>query len=284
MKCIKGRARLHSIQNRSIICIQQRRIMNTIVCPNCKKEVEITQALRHRIEDDVRKEEQIKHLEEIDKVKKSAEEKAAKKIAEEFELRLRDKENETKEKEEKNKRLSDEVLDYAKRLRLLQDKDREREVEMQKKLIADREKMQEEISKQEQEKSKLEKLELQKQLDDTKRALEEAQRKAQQSSQQLQGEVLELEVEKMRTAALAHDDITAVSKGASCADITHVVKSPKGYTCGTVLWEIKRTKDWSDKWITKLKDDLRTSGANIPVIVSIELPKEAKDGFEQLFA
>ena len=119
--------------------------MNTIVCPNCKKEVEITQALRHRIEDDVRKEEQIKHLEEIDKVKKSAEEKAAKKIAEEFELRLRDKENETKEKEEKNKRLSDEVLDYAKRLRLLQDKDREREVEMQKKLIADREKMQEEI-------------------------------------------------------------------------------------------------------------------------------------------
>jgi hypothetical protein len=52
-----------------------------------------------------------------------------------------------------------------------------------------------------------------------------------------------------------------------------------GTVCGVILWESKRTKAWVDDWTTKLKDDLRASKANIPVIVTTTLPKEIKSGF-----
>ena len=46
-----------------------------------------------------------------------------------------------------------------------------------------------------------------------------------------------------------------------------------GQPCGTILWETKRTKNWSDSWLSKLRDDQRISKAEIAVIVSHALPK-----------
>lgn len=43
--------------------------------------------------------------------------------------------------------------------------------------------------------------------------------------------------------------------------------------CGTILWESKRTKNWSDGWLSKLREDQRTAKADISVIVSQTLPK-----------
>jgi hypothetical protein len=42
---------------------------------------------------------------------------------------------------------------------------------------------------------------------------------------------------------------------------------------GTILWETKRTKNWSDSWIQKLKDDQRAAKADVAVLVSIVMPK-----------
>ena len=39
------------------------------------------------------------------------------------------------------------------------------------------------------------------------------------------------------------------------------------------MWEFKRTKNWSDAWLAKLRDDQRTAKAEIAVIVSQVLPK-----------
>ena len=103
-------------------------------------------------------------------------------------------------------------------------------------------------------------------------------RKAQQGSQQTQGEVMELDLEELLADAFSNDEILPVGKGVRGADIKQVVRSPKGYICGVILWEIKRTKAWSDGWVTKLKEDLRAEKANVPVIVSIETPKEAESG------
>jgi hypothetical protein len=44
-----------------------------------------------------------------------------------------------------------------------------------------------------------------------------------------------------------------------------------------MLWEIKRTKNWTDGWIPKLKEDLRNERANIPIIVSEVLPKQLQE-------
>jgi hypothetical protein len=56
-------------------------------------------------------------------------------------------------------------------------------------------------------------------------------------------------------------------------DVTHRVNGPLGQPCGTILWESKRTKNWSDGWLAKLREDQRAAKAEIAVIVSQALPK-----------
>lgn len=48
---------------------------------------------------------------------------------------------------------------------------------------------------------------------------------------------------------------------------------PVGQPCGTILWESKRTKNWSDGWLTKLRGDQRAAKAEIALIDSEALPK-----------
>jgi hypothetical protein len=51
------------------------------------------------------------------------------------------------------------------------------------------------------------------------------------------------------------------------------VVSSSGQTCGAILWESKRTKNWSDGWLVKLREDQRSAKAEIAVLVSQALPK-----------
>ena len=61
-------------------------------------------------------------------------------------------------------------------------------------------------------------------------------------------------------------------KGEFGGDILQRVQGPAGQLCGTILWESKRTKAWSDVWLTKLRDDQRAAKAEIALIVSTVLP------------
>lgn len=253
--------------------------MDTIICPSCGKQVTITLAIKHQVEEQIKKDLQEQHLKDIQKIKSEVEEKAFEKARESLEFKFKDAQNELEETKKRNNDLQNQLLEMSKSIRELKDQGDKRELENQKKLNEEIDRMRESVSKTEQEKSKLKELELQKQLDDMKKALVEAQRKGEQKSQQLQGEVLELELEQMLDKEFPHDEIIPVEKGVLGADIQHIVKSPRGFECGMILWEFKRTKDWSDKWIAKLKEDLRARKANIPVIVSIALPKEAQNGF-----
>ena len=51
------------------------------------------------------------------------------------------------------------------------------------------------------------------------------------------------------------------------------VVSQGGNASGSILWESKRTKNWNDGWLTKLREDQRTAKADIAVLVSQVLPK-----------
>jgi hypothetical protein len=101
-------------------------------------------------------------------------------------------------------------------------------------------------------------------------------RKLEQGSQQTQGEVLELEIEQMLRQSFPHDDISPVAKGVRGADVLQVVKNNFGQECGTIVWELKRTKAWSNEWITKLKDDQRNIKADVAIIISQVLPPDIK--------
>ena len=111
------------------------------------------------------------------------------------------------------------------------------------------------------------------QISSMQRQIEELKRKAEQGSQQLQGEVLELELESALRAHFPHDAIEPVGKGEFGGDVVQRVITPVGQACGALLWETKRTKNWTDGWLAKLRTDQRAAGAELAILVSTALPK-----------
>jgi hypothetical protein len=111
-------------------------------------------------------------------------------------------------------------------------------------------------------------------LESMQKKVEELNQKITQGSQQMQGEVQELDLQAKLTAAFPFDSITEVAKGVNGADCSQVVASPTGAHCGLILWESKRTKNWSDGWLPKLREDGRKAQADLLVIVSQTLPEE----------
>jgi hypothetical protein len=120
---------------------------------------------------------------------------------------------------------------------------------------------------------KLKLLEREEVIASMQRQVEELRRKAEQGSQQLQGEVQELELESLLRAKFPRDNIEPVAKGEFGGDVLHTVIGPQGQQCGSILWESKRTKNWSDTWLPKLRDDQRAAKADVALIVSDVLPK-----------
>ena len=107
------------------------------------------------------------------------------------------------------------------------------------------------------------------------------QRRAEQSSQQAQGEVLEVALENQLRTQFPFDLIEPVGKGEFGGDVLQHVHDCAGQPCGKILWESKRTRTWSDGWLTKLKKDQRNAHAELAVIVSQTMPKNIAL-FEQL--
>jgi len=46
------------------------------------------------------------------------------------------------------------------------------------------------------------------------------------------------------------------------------VRTRQGVECGSIVWEAKRAKAWSSKWVAKLKGDQREAKADLAVIVA----------------
>ena len=129
------------------------------------------------------------------------------------------------------------------------------------------------VRKEVEEQMKLKVMEKEQTITSMQKQIEELKRKAEQGSQQLQGEVQELELETLLNTKFPRDIIEPVPKGEYGGDVLHRVIGPLGQSCGTILWESKRTKSWSDGWLIKLREDQRAAKAEIAVIVSQTLPK-----------
>ncbi len=168
--------------------------------------------------------------------------------------------NKTKAEIEKLKREKDELTD---KIAL------EKEQEFSERLKDEKLK----IKKQADESNALKIKELEKQLEDQKNLAEEMKRKAEQGSMQLQGEVQELAIEEILRATFIYDKISEVPKGIKGADVIHEVLNKSGLKCGTILYESKRTKNFSNEWIKKLNEDARQIKADICVIVTETLPE-----------
>jgi hypothetical protein len=111
------------------------------------------------------------------------------------------------------------------------------------------------------------------QIDSLGRTVEELKRKLEQGSQQTQGEAFELELESLLRGKFPLDLIEPVAKGETGGDIVHTVNGQIGASAGVILWELKNTKNWSDAWLPKLRDNKRAAKADVALIVSTALPK-----------
>lgn len=114
--------------------------------------------------------------------------------------------------------------------------------------------------------------EKEKQLDDMRKQIEELRRKGDRSAQQLVGDVLELDLQEVLSHAFPHDQFERIKKGQSGADLMQTVRTSGGHVCGRILWESKRTKSWSDGWLTKLREDQRAVKTELAAIVTETLP------------
>lgn len=292
-------------------------MLATIKCTHCSKEFEISKALTADIEQRVLSAEHEKHLAELEKVKaqvkKEADEalllarkqvageveqakkqaeselefakkrmeaemqSAQKRAASEQEMLIKSLRDDAESEKQANKELREKLGEMMQELRESRKARENAELEMQKKLAEEEGKIREIASKEADERQRLNLAAKEKTISDLQKALDEAQRKAAQGSQQLQGEIMELDLEEALTNAFRDDDVEPVAKGVRGGDIKQIVKSPRGTSCGVILWEIKRTKNWTDGWIPKLKEDLRAEKANVPIIVTEAMPKQISE-------
>jgi hypothetical protein len=219
--------------------------------------------------------------EEKRNIQTATEQTLRKSISNDFEHKLRLLQDAQKDSEEKLKASRQRELEFLKKEQELQNKEAELELSVQRLLQEERIKLSKEIRELEEQKGasreteyQLRMKELEKQLDDQKKLAEEMKRKAEQGSMQLQGEVQELALEELLRSNFPFDEISEVGKGVRGADCIQLVRNNFGQECGKIIFESKRTRDFSQDWIEKLKADMRSQGASVAVLVTAAMPKD----------
>lgn len=222
-----------------------------------------------------------KFQEEKIALQQSLEQNLRKSIVADFENKMNMLEQQNQEKEEKLKLARQQELAFLQKEQAMKTREEELELSVQRKLQEERSKLSDEIRKVEEQRTatretefQLRLKELEKQLEDQKKLAEEMKRKAEQGSMQLQGEVQELALEEILKAAFPFDMISEVGKGIRGADCIQTVRNSLGQECGRIIYESKRTRHFDKAWIEKLKSDMRSTGADVAVIVTQARPEQ----------
>lgn len=285
----------------------------TIICPNCKTKIKLTESLagpliestRHEYEQRIARqnadmarreaaiakakeslEEQVADKVRLERAKIVAEEAKKAKLAAATDLEQKTKEvadlqDVLKQRDAKLAEAQKAQADLIRKQRELDDARREVELTVEKRVQEGLTATRDQARKETEEQMKLKVMEKEQTIASMQRQIEDLKRRAEQGSQQLQGEVQELELEALLRAKFPLDTIDPVPKGEHGGDALHRIMGPLGQACGTILWESKRTKNWSDGWLPKLRDDQRAAKAEVAVIVSQILPKGV-EAFESI--
>lgn len=204
-----------------------------------------------------------------------------KNLTEEYDTRLKHFEQQILDKDQRIKQAQQQEVENLRLKSELTSLKDDIEINMQKKLLEERERIYDAFKKEEEEKGKLKDhdhqmkiKELEQKLEAQMKLAEEMKRKAEQGSMQLQGEVQELALEALLRYSFPFDMVEEVGKGVRGADCILIIRNNFGQECGKIIFESKRTKDFSAEWIEKLKKDKRTLGINVAVLVTQAMPKD----------
>jgi hypothetical protein len=279
----------------------------TIICPNCKKPFEISDAIQHQIEDELlkAKTEQSENLrKEYDVIAeaqvKDAVEAAVAEMQQASELQLaRERQNAKLELErakqstefelerakqstefetekfhrqaesskESEKQLREQLKSMLEELSVANKAREDAELSARKELLEKEKLIREEAATKASEDFNTKIREQEETINKLREQLTTAKQVAEQGSQQLQGEILEIDVEQNLRSNFPFDIIEEVKKGERGSDIRQMVNEQFYQDCGLILWECKNAKTYQASWLVKLKDELATEKAQIGVIV-----------------
>jgi hypothetical protein len=279
----------------------------TIICPHCKKPFEISDAIRHQIDDELQKaiteqsanlrkeydaqsearlkqavQNAVAEAQQVADIRLQKERQTAKlelnKAKQSTELEVEKAKQTTELETERLRREANSSKESEKALReqlsgLLEElssanKAREdAELAARKELLNKEKQIREEAAKRVSEDFNTKIREQEETIGKLREQLTTAKQVAEQGSQQLQGEILELDIEQGLRAAFPFDTIEEVKKGERGSDIRQVVNEQFYMNCGLVLWECKNAKTYQASWLGKLKDELIEEKAQIGVIV-----------------
>lgn len=266
--------------------------INKITCPKCGHSFNAEQVLAHEVEEKLRaeynqkfkglqakiakeaeeKEQQLKK--ELEQERKQTEEKLKNKVREDFELQLKSFQEDLEQKTKENKELKNKELELMKKARQIEEQKAEMEIEMQKRLLEGQKTIEEAAKQKAEEENQLKLRQKDMLVDQLNKQIADMQKRIEQGSTQAQGEVQELALEELLRSIFPFDTIGEVGKGVKGADVIHQIRNSTGKECGTIIYESKRTKNFSTDWIEKLKTDLRGQKADIAVIVTEAMPKD----------
>ncbi len=279
---------------------------NQIKCPNCGHSFDVEEALFGKLEAHFKSEYEKKVTEQAEKYnqekRKLAEEKRlfvekqaeadelfkaelAKELKKEkskieinalesVEEKMKALEDENEERKAENRSLKKKEVLLLKREAELKERQEDMQLDMEKQMLGKQKEIEDKARANERESFELEKIKLLKQIEDNKKLAEEMKRKAEQGSMQLQGEVQELALEDLLSRTYPFDRIEEVPKGVRGADSIHTVINAIQQECGIIVYESKRTKNFANDWIDKLKQDQLTCKADIAVLVTETMPSD----------
>ena len=282
----------------------------TILCPSCGTEINVSDVLRHQVEEqltnqlkeqfagqqqllDTSRQKLEKQQKELEDQKQQQQESIASAIAEGMSkerevLQKRLREQARQENAEAIKALQDELQEKSGQVKELNktkaevEKIRREKDELKEVLQLEFEKQTSEllaqktakIRKDEQERVQLTVAERDKVINQLKEQLQEAQRQAEQGSMQLQGEVQELAIEDWLRKQFPIDTIEEIRKGERGADCLQTVHTRHHGNCGTIYYESKRTKHFQPAWLEKFRQDIRERNADVGVLVTQAMPAD----------
>lgn len=196
-----------------------------------------------------------------------------KKIQEEKEAQLEELESELKRKSAQLIELNQTKAKLQQLSREMEEKEAAIHLKMETELTNRLSEMKSSVKRQIELESGLRLKEKQNVIDSLKQKLQDATQRIEQGSMQMQGEMMELTVEEILREANPTDLIEEVKKGVNGFDAKQVIRF-NGKEIGSIGYEVKNTKSWSDGFIEKIKTDNLSAKCDLLVIVTKSTPKE----------
>ena len=271
-----------------------------ITCPKCGAEIPLTEAVSHQVRDQLEaqfqkqrkehdaaiaiRERKLKDeravldqrqkdisalvAEQVDAERKKLLVDASRMAEEKLGTQLKDMQSQLAEQQQKARAAQATELELRRKHRELEVTKASLELEVARKLDEERGKIAATARQQGAETERLKVAEKEQVIKGLQEQITALQQRAAQGSTQLQGETLEVELENNLRRVFLHDEVVEIKKGQRGADVMQRVRTNAGLSCGSILWEAKRARNWASDWPEKLKEDQREAMAELAVVVT----------------